>query len=369
MATDAETIGSEIVRIQRQARFADISEREWGRRLEHLIADQADVVGDVRVWDVRQVGTAAGGSNGTLLFRAAFTTAAGAQERELVLRFLPVEGLFHAYDVAGQFNLQRALEGAGVPAPPQLWLDSEGRHLQRPGYVMAMVRGVGPPMTWMTSGVIAEATPDGRRRMTTSYVHTLAKLHALDWRALGLEWLEKRAEGARPIEREVNWYWDSLIWSGVPGFVDDLAPVRTWLIRNEPTDLATVICHGDANLGNYLFDDEQVSAVVDWEMAFLGAPECDLTFLAAGNEILQGDVTPLEGALTYPEMKAEYERVSGRPLRHMAYFELFTAFRIAVINVLAMKHFPPEVLQSFMPVLQLGPRICLERARALGIEV
>jgi len=45
--------------------------------------------------------------------------------------------------------------------------------------------------------------------------------------------------------------------------------VRTWLIRNEPTDLATVICHGDANLGNYLFDDEQVSAVVDWEMAFL----------------------------------------------------------------------------------------------------
>jgi len=150
------------------------------------------------VWDVRQVGTAAGGSNGTLLFRAAFTTAAGAQERELVLRFLPVEGLFHAYDVAGQFNLQRALEGAGVPAPPQLWLDSEGRHLQRPGYVMAMVRGVGPPMTWMTSGVIAEATPDGRRRMTTSYVHTLAKLHALDWRALGLEWLEKRAEGRVP---------------------------------------------------------------------------------------------------------------------------------------------------------------------------
>lgn len=368
METDAQTVGSEIVRIQREARFADTSVEEWGERLAQFIGAQPDVLGQVRVSDVRQVGTAAGGSNGTLLFHAAWTTAAGTQTRDLVLRFLPMKGLFHAYDVAGQFNLQRALEGTDVPAPPQLWLDQDGQYLTRPGYVMGQMRGAGPPMAWMTSGIIAEATPDARRAMTTSYVHTLAKLHALDWRALGLQWLENRASGARPHEREINWYWDALAWTGARDYVDQLAPVRAWLIANEPTDVAPVVCHGDANLGNYLFDDAQVSAVVDWEMAFLGAPECDLSFLAIGNDILQGDVAPLDGALTYEQMKAEYERVTGRPLRHIAYFELFTAFRVAVINVLAMQHFPPEILQNFMPVLERGPRACLDRARALGVS-
>jgi hypothetical protein len=52
----------------------------------------------------------------------------------------------------------------------------------------------------------------------------------------------------------------------------------------------------------------------------------------------------------------------------MDYFELFTALRLAVINVLAMQHFPPEVLAAYLPILQRGPQLCLERARAMGIS-
>lgn len=366
---DANTAGSEIVRIQREARFADTSSEEWARRLTVFIGAQSEVTGAVAVRDVRQVSTAAGGSNGTLLFHADYHTAEGPQSRDLVLRFLPVTGLFEKYDVAAQFNLQRALEDTPVPVPPQLWLDAEGAYLERPGYVMAQVCGASPPMTWMTSGIIQEASPAERRRMFSSFIQNLATLHAVDWRAAGLGWMEGRARGARPMEREVNWYADALTWSKIQPYIDQLAPVRAWLIENEPTDVDTVICHGDANLGNYLFENAEVSAVVDWEMSFLGAPECDVCFLMIGDQMIQGDVPPLEGVPDYAAFKAEYERVSGRTLKHMPYFELATLYRVAVINVLAMAHFPPEVLENFMPILERGPALCLKQARALGAPV
>lgn len=366
---DADTAGSEIVRIQREARFADTSTDEWAQRLTRFIGAQPEVSGGVLVRDVRQVSTAAGGSNGTLLFHADYRTAEGPQSRDLVLRFLPVKGLFEKYDVAAQFNLQRALEGTAVPVPPQLWLDEAGEYLERPGYVMAQVRGASPPMTWMTSGIIKDASPGDRARMFSSFIEHLAKIHAVDWRAAGLQWMEDRAAGSRPMEREANWYGDALRWSGVQKYIDMLAPVQAWLIDNEPIDVDTVVCHGDANLGNYLFENAEVTAVVDWEMSFLGAPECEVCYLMIGDQMVQSDVAPLEGVPDYEAFKREYERVSGRTLKHMPYFEVHTFFRVAVINVLAMAHFPPEILQNFMPILERGPRLCVERARALGALV
>lgn len=366
---DANTAGSEIVRIQREARFADTTSEEWAERLVKFIGAQTEVLSDVAVRDVRQVSTAAGGSNGTLLFHADYITAEGLQSRDLVLRFLPVKGLFERYDVAAQFNLQRALEGTAVPVPPQLWLDEAGAFLERPGYVMAQVRGAGPPMTWMTSGIIKDASPADRRKMFSSFIQHLATIHAVDWRAAGLEWMEQRAAGSRPMEREANWYGDALAWSKMQKYIDMLEPVRAWLIANEPTDVDTVVCHGDANLGNYLFENAEVTAVVDWEMSFLGAPEAEVCYLMIGDQMIQSDVPPLEGVPDYEAFKREYEQVSGRKLKHMPYFELHTLYRVAVINVLAMAHFPPEILQSFMPILERGPALCIAHARTLGAAV
>lgn len=196
----ADNIGSAIVRHQRVARFADTSPEEWAKRLKLLIDSQPGIQ-DAVIADVRQVGTAAGGSNGTLLFEATWTEDGKPKSRGLVLRFLPTRGLFHVYDVKAQFNLQHALEATDVPVPPQLWMDEDGEILGRPGYVMAQVEGASTPMTWMTSGILAEASAEDRNQMQKEYLASLAKVHAVDWRALGLDWLEKRAAGTKPIER------------------------------------------------------------------------------------------------------------------------------------------------------------------------
>lgn len=366
---DAKDISSGIVEISRKARFEGVTTDEWRARLETFLSARPDVTGEVLVADVRPVAEAAGGSNGTMLFSARYQTSGGREERQLVLRFLPNKGLFHHYDVTEQFNLQRALGQTSVPVPRQLWLDAKGKYLGRPGYVMERVEGVSTPMAWMTSGILYDATPEGRRKMSMGYVHALAQIHNVDWRAQGLEWMRGRAAGSRPVERETNWYWDALTWSGHEEYIRQLGPVRNWLIENEPTDVEEVLCHGDANFGNYLYVGNEVSAVLDWEMSFLGPRECDLAYLKMGDAILLDGVPWPDGVLTYDEMRAEYERVSGRELRHMDYFELFASYRMAVINVLAMKHFPPEVLDVYAPVLKRGPALCLDHARVLGVRL
>lgn len=363
----ADLIGSEIVKHQRGARFADTSIGEWQERLVAFLSSQAGI-GDVAVSNVREVGTAAGGSNGTLLFDAAWTENGERQQRGLVLRFMPTHGLFHIYDVEAQFALQKALKAAGAPVPGQLWIDVEGKSLGRAGYVMEQVEGQSTPMTWMTSGIIADARPEDRRQMQINYLAALAQIHAVDWRAAGLEWMETRAAGTKPIEREVNWYWGALEYSGVAAYIAAFRPMRDWLIANEPDGGEPVVCHGDANFGNYLYDGTDVSAVVDWEMSFLGTPECDLSFIHIGDQIIQHGLDPLEGTLSYSERLAEYERISGRKLSNLPYYELFTAYRLAVINVLTFRHFPAPVLEKLLPVIERGPRIAAELAGALGVE-
>lgn len=322
----SQDVSAAIVSIQREARFAGVTPDQWAERLRNFAAAQPGVGPDVTIHHVRPVGTAAGGSNGTLLFDAVYGDAGGRIRRQLVLRFLPTDGLFHRYDVRGQYEIQRVLANTDVPVPPQVWLDETGSYLDRPGYVMEQVRGESTPMAWMRSGIIADATPIERRKMTTAYVEQLAKIHRLDWGALGLDWLKGRASGDRPIEREVNWYWDALEWAAVAWpaageYVDALAATRAWLIANEPDDVDIVLCHGDANLGNYMFEGTDVTAVVDWEMAFLGTPECDMTFMKTGDLILQPDDERPEGCLRFDEACTEYERISGRQLKHLDYFD------------------------------------------------
>lgn len=350
MDTAAPISSDDIVSLQRLARFGDIPDSEWAKRLVSLISSQPDVT-LVRVDRLRLVEAKAGGSNGTLLFDATYLQGGKAVSGEYVLRFLPVSGLFKHYDVAGQFNLQRALRDSEVPVAPQFWLDADGTHLKTPGYVMGRVRGVSPPMGWRLSGLLAEASPGDRRAMMLDQLRVLAKIHAVDWRGLGLDWLERRAEGRLPIEREINWYWDSLQWAGHAEYVSKLEPIRAWLIEHEPRDIEVVLCHGDVNFGNYIFEENKVTAVVDWEMAYLGAPEGDLMSRQMSEALLHAGAEWPIGAPTHEEMFDEYQRITGRQLTNLDFHRLFCAYRSLVITILAISHFPEQVRPSFQPHL------------------
>ena len=53
----------------------------------------------------------------------------------------------------------------------------------------------------------------------------------------------------------------------------------------------------------------------------------------------------------------------------MPYFELFTAYRLAVINVLTFRHFPEPILRQLLPVIERGPKIAADLAARVGLEI
>jgi hypothetical protein len=77
-----------------------------------------------------------------------------------------------------------------------------------------------------------------------------------------------------------------------------------WLEGNIPADMpAPVIVHGDAGPGNFLYDGDRVTALLDWELVHYGDPMADLAMLAI-RMLFQGFV-PL------PQAFAAYEAADG----------------------------------------------------------
>jgi aminoglycoside phosphotransferase (APT) family kinase protein len=362
VAIDAQQLGRRIIEINRKVRLGDTPIEEWTRRIERVLRAQPDLHGTIRVSRVRALEGGAGSSSGTLFFEA--QVGAENSSKEYVLRFTPAEQLFHAYDLDGQVRIQRALAETDVPVPVQCWEDIKGTCLTVPGYIMERARGEAAPGAWFSEGIIAEASPARRRELILSFVATLARIHSVDWRRRGLSFLLDRAKGDGLIAREINWYWDGIVWAGETRAQERFQGVRAWLLENQPPCQQPVLCHGDANFTNYLFAGNGVSAVLDWEMAFIGAPECDLTYAVIGMASLTAEFP--DGVPSTAEMLEEYERVSGRSLQNMPYYRLFSLYRIVLTHFLGLRAFPPDFQAAFQGYVDSLIAKLMDQARIVG---
>jgi aminoglycoside phosphotransferase (APT) family kinase protein len=172
------------------------------------------------------------------------------------------------HDVLREAKLIAALRGTGVPVPEMLAVGQAGEVLDVPFYVMSYVQGI----------VATDETPPGLdgRGVAYAMVDTLKALHAVDFRARGLEGFG-RPEGfnARHLRRMAGLVQDHF---------EPFAPAFEWLSANTPRESAESILHGDFRLGNLMLGTDQperVLAVLDWELATLGDPLLDVGYFLA----------------------------------------------------------------------------------------
>jgi aminoglycoside phosphotransferase (APT) family kinase protein len=90
-----------------------------------------------------------------------------------------------------------------------------------------------------------------------------------------------------------------------------------WLRERVPTDSHPGIVHGDYRIGNALVEGGHVTAILDWELAYIGDVRFDLGYLAlerlAGKHLRP--VTGLLNAFADPDwFFAEYGRLRGQPV-------------------------------------------------------
>jgi aminoglycoside phosphotransferase (APT) family kinase protein len=255
--------------------------------------------------------------------------------------------------MAREHRVLSALAGTDVPVARPIALCEDASVNDAAFYVMEYVEGV----------VLESKLPPGfaetaaeRRRIGDALVATLAKLHAVDFAAIGL------ADFGRPdgyLERQVRRWaqqWERSKTAPLPA-IEELARRLAAALPESPP--ATLV-HGDYRLGNLALDPRdpgRVAAIFDWEMATLGDPLADLGYTliywtesersedgegARGERSEPGDaqagspigtsVTAAPGFHTRDELVAAYARTTGRDVAAIDFYQVLALYKLAVIS-------------------------------------
>ena len=335
--------------------------------LEPIVRRKIPGAGDARItnWQV----TDRGMSTETFLFDLQCDGAAGPTTlKQLVFRRPPAVSLFPDYDLLRQVLVMNRLQDAPITVPRVCWLDRNDRQLGTPYYVMEQLPTVGSPSdfpSYHSQGMYFDATPEQRATMWWGCVQSIADIHALDWRRLGLDRLLMPEHGAHPLEQVVNYYSGMLQWASSGDPRPELAAATKWLRDNIYESEQPVLCWGDSRLSNILYGQEfEVVAVLDWELAYIGDHEADLAWLLftdwAYSEF-EG-LPRLDGTPSRAETIARYQQLSGRPMKNLHYNEVLAAVEMAIpVSRLATRFRDQGLLTEDIDLTGF----CVERIRQL----
>lgn len=243
-----------------------------------------------------------------------------------------------AHDMAREFKVLSGVAARDYPAPRPIALCEDASVNEYPFYVMDYREGV--ILDTVLPPGFAD-TPALRHRIGVGLIANLAKLHAIDYNAVGL------SDFGRPdgyLERQVRRWseqWERSRTREFPAIDEVIRRLRNSIPPSPPP----TIVHGDYRLGNMMLDPEdpgRVVAVLDWEMATLGDPLSDLgyTLIYWGNaddpaERLearaQAQLTTAPGFQRREELVADYARLTGCDVSHIDYYEVLAMYKLAVI--------------------------------------
>lgn len=280
---------------------------------------------------------ATGFSSDTLIFNASWNERGQPREKGLVARVRPTGyAIFPEYDIALQYNVVKALgEHTDIPVPGVHWLEQDESVLGAPFYVMDKVEGriPGDNPPYHAAGWVTEVEPGERAALWWDGLDVLARIHQLDWKKLGFDFLDRKQFGAAGLDQQLNYYEHYFEWARRGRNQPIAAAAFDWLKKNRPPSPHLGLCWGDSRIGNMIFKGGRCMAVLDWEMVTLGDPIQDLAwwlFLDRHNSEGYG-LARLEGFPTREETVERYTALTGRSLDDLGYYEIFAGFRFAVI--------------------------------------
>ena len=285
----------------------------------------------------------AGDSSDTQLGEIVVERSGSSETIEAVLRLAPRgTAPFPDYDLGLQAHVMREIgRTGGLPVPEVLFLEEDPAPLGVPFLIMRRVDGVAPSdrPSYQGEGFYAEATTPQREHIWQGTIEAAARLHALDWRAIGGGRLPGTREGDDPRSVSLD-YWQDYLAHFLKETPDESVPVfdeaLAYLVAEKPTDARLSLCWGDAKLGNVLYttDRYDLAAVIDWEMAIVGDPEQDLASLHLSDLRAQdfaGKIQP--GTPSADQLVALYKAASGEPVRHFHYNLVFATFWRGAVQI------------------------------------
>jgi aminoglycoside phosphotransferase (APT) family kinase protein len=261
---------------------------------------------------------------------------------ELVLRRPPIGSKVKtAHDMGREYRVLSRLHTVYPKAPVALLHCDDPEVIGAPFYIMERMRGVILRQPRAPQGI--DLPPERMRAISEAAVDGLADLHAVDYRAAGLEDLGKpEGYAARQVE---GWTgrWRKSRTEDVP----DLDRAAAWLAANLPLPsqetIGAALIHNDYKYDNLVLHPqelERIVAVLDWEMATIGDPLMDLgTSLGYWMDpddhpdlrLLPGGPTTLPGNLSRAGVVERYAARTGRDVTQLLFYYIYGLFKIAII--------------------------------------
>ena len=278
-----------------------------------------------------------------------------------------------AHDVLREARLLTAVQNADVRTPPVLAVCDDESVIGAPFYVMEYIEGV-----VVTTQMPPELdTPEEKRRAGDELVDALAEIHAVDWRACGLEGYGKPTGYLERQLRRFNGLWEHNKTRELP-IIQELSG---WLAENMPESPESTIVHGDYRLGNVMLANDapaRLIAIFDWELSTIGDPLADLGYMtvtwaeqddpADTSFASLSAVTRQTGFPTREELIERYEERTGRSMSALNWYQALALWKAAVFMEGNYKRFTMGASDDeYLALFDEGVPMLAEKARETAL--
>jgi aminoglycoside phosphotransferase (APT) family kinase protein len=258
------------------------------------------------------------------------------ENKEFVLRKPPKGAIKRGHDMNREFKVQSAVHKAYSKVPKMYGFSDDETILGSDFYIMEKVEGVILNYKEAKQRNIPEKD---YKNIANSWLEALVELHNVDYNAIGLADLGK-PDGY--VQRQIS-NWGKQYLKAKTDEYPEAEMVMNWMEEHQPKEYDHCLIHNDFKYDNVVFKNDswqEVSAVLDWEMATLGDPLMDLgtslgywTVATDHDFVKQGIPSPtvFEGNPTRSEIAEMYAQKSGRNVDNLIFYYVFGLFKIAVI--------------------------------------
>lgn len=260
-----------------------------------------------------------------------FMLTDGNGKRYVLRKKPPGELLPSAHAVDREFKVISALNATDVPVAKAYALCEDDAVIGQAFYIMEFLEG-----RVFRDVALPDLPPDERRAIYEAMNDALAKLHGVDFAAVGLS---DYGRVGGYITRQVR-RWAQQYEASKTEEIPEMDKLTAWLNDNMPDDSLTTIVHGDFRLENLIYHptEPRVLAVVDWELGTLGNPLSDLAYNCLTYHYADprwGDIIDLDydatGIPSEEDYVAQYCARTGREIDDYTYYLVLSLFRFAAI--------------------------------------
>lgn len=231
-------------------------------------------------------------------------------------------------DVAQEFNVLHGLNGKGTRVPAAVAMDARGEIVGAPSIVLQRLPGQASAVDFLKRTDVA-----GAQALTLDLAEVVAQLHAVDW---DVARFDRTLAGLSPralAERQVD-HWHATFLAQRLEPLPVMAGLFGWLREHLPEPQRIGLVHGDLRPGNFLYEGNRVTGLLDWEMAHLGDPIEDLGWI----------YRPMWSPARFVPLRdfvQRYATLAGRdvPWADVLYYRIFSELKFACISLTAARAF------------------------------